>query len=96
MQDDIVSLESQKHSTIVTCIDNKYIAKTGITSLQKSLVSCNFIKCHRSYIIGAKHINAIKKYEAIMTNSDIIPISRRVYGAVYNWFIQFHRKEDRL
>lgn len=96
IQDNIVSLESQNHSTWVTCIDNKYLAKMGINSLEKSLLSYNFIKCHRSYIIGIKHINAIKKYEATMTNKDIIPISRRLYNDVYNRFIQYHRKEDIL
>ena len=34
MQDDIISLESQNHSTIVTCTDDRYVAKIGINSLQ--------------------------------------------------------------
>lgn len=96
MQDDIISLESQNHSTIVTCTDDRYVAKIGINSLQNALIEYNFIKCHRSYIIGIKHINALKKYESIMTNKDIIPISRRLYNDVYNKFIQYHRKEDML
>ncbi len=94
MQDDIISLESQKHSTIVTCKDQRYAAKIGINLLQESLAAHDFIKCHRSYIIGIKHINSIKKYEAIMTNKEVIPISRRLYNDVYNKFIQYHRKED--
>ena len=94
MQDDIISLESQKHSTIVTCKDQKYESKIGINLLQESLAAPDFIKCHRSYVIGLKHINSIKKYEAIMTNKDVIPISRRLYNDVYNKFIQYHRKED--
>lgn len=96
IQDDIVSLESQKHSTTVTCIDDNYVAKIGINLLQESLLSHKFIKCHRSYIIGIKHINFIKKYEAIMSNKDIIPISRRLYNDVYNMFINYHKKGDIL
>ena len=93
---EVITLESQNHSTIVTCTDDRYVAKIGINSLQNALIEYNFIKCHRSYIIGIKHINALKKYESIMTNKDIIPISRRLYNDVYNKFIQYHRKEDML
>lgn len=96
IQDNIVSLESQKHSTIVKCTDNKYVAKIGINLLQESLAEFNFIKCHRSYIIGIRHVNIIKKYEVIMTNNDIIPISRRLYNDVYKRFIQYHKKGDML
>lgn len=96
IQDNIVSLESQKHSTIVRCTDNKYVAKMGINLIRESLTEFHFIKCHRSYIIGIRHINTIKKYEAIMTNKDIIPISRRLYNDVYERFIQYHKKEDIL
>ncbi|MDE5984281.1 MAG: LytTR family transcriptional regulator DNA-binding domain-containing protein, partial [Eubacterium sp.] len=45
-----------------------------------------------SYIVNIKHINSIKKYDAVMDNGSSIPISRRIYNDFNNAFIAFYRR----
>ncbi|MDE6470769.1 MAG: LytTR family DNA-binding domain-containing protein [Eubacterium sp.] len=89
--DDIIYSEAFSHKTKVVMNDREFFINESISSIEQKL-SDDFYKCHRSYIVNIKHINSIKKYDAVMDNGSSIPISRRIYNDFNSAFIAFYRR----
>lgn len=89
--DDILYLEAFSHKTRVVLHDRELFINESISSIENRLGN-DFHKCHRSYIVNIKHINSIKKYDAVMDNGSSIPISRRLYQDFNGAFIAFYRR----
>ena len=86
----IMSAEAMGHTTLLSLTDRKEIAKIGINDLEKKLNDA-FVRSHRSYFVGLRHISRITKTDVIMDNGEMIPISRRMYAEVNQKFIDFYR-----
>lgn len=56
-----------------------YYGQIGI--LEDQLEGKGFFRCHKSYLIHLKHVEAYDRQEAILENGERIIISRRRYGA---------------
>ncbi|MGN0462105.1 MAG: LytR/AlgR family response regulator transcription factor [Ruminococcus sp.] len=89
--DDIIYLEAFSHKTKVVLVNKEFYTNESISGIEKRLGS-DFYKCHRSYIVNIKHINSIKKYDAVMDNGLSVPVSRRLYNDFSNSFITFYRR----
>lgn len=89
--DDIIFIEAFSHKTKVVLSDCALFINESIGSIERRL-SDDLYKCHRSYIVNINHINSIKKYDAVMDNGSIIPVSRRIYSDFNNAFIAFYRR----
>ena len=89
--DDIIYSEAFSHKTKVVMNDRELFINESIGNIEQKLGD-DFYKCHRSYIVNIKHINSIKKYDAVMDNGSSIPISRRIYNDFNNAFIAFYRR----
>ena len=48
-----------------------------------------FVRCHRSYLVGMRHISKITKTDIVLDNGKAIPLSRRMYNAVNEAFIRY-------
>jgi DNA-binding LytR/AlgR family response regulator len=59
-----------------------------------NLTDREFIKCHRSYIAGVKHIRKITKTDVILDDNTAVPLSRRLYGSVNQAVIKFFTKRQ--
>lgn len=90
--DDIIFAEAVSHKTRIVLADRELSVNEGISSIEKRL-SDEFYKCHRSYIVNIKHIDSIKKYDAVMDNGSTIPVSRRIYNDFNSAFIAFYRRK---
>lgn len=90
--DDIIFAEAVSHKTRIVLADRELSVNEGISSIEKRL-SDEFYKCHRSYIVNIKHIDSIKKYDAVMDNGAAIPVSRRIYNDFNSAFIAFYRRK---
>jgi DNA-binding LytR/AlgR family response regulator len=55
--------------------------KGGLTE-NYSLLSENFIKIHRKYIVNLKHITSVKPYAVCTSICEDVPIPARNYRAV--------------
>lgn len=88
---DIVCLEAFSHKTKIVLIDKELYVNESIGSIVQRLGS-DFYKCHRSYAVNIRHINSIKKYDAVMDNGLIVPVSRRIYNDFNSAFIAFYRR----
>lgn len=89
----IMAAEAKGHDTLLTLTDRKETAKIGINDLEKRLDE-SFVRCHRSYLVGLRHITRITKTDVILDNGDVIPLSRRMYTEVNQKFIGFYKGEN--
>jgi DNA-binding LytR/AlgR family response regulator len=90
LQKDILYIESFGHNVEINAIGEKYTVRKNIGIIEKELDENNFVRCHRSYIVGIRHINRIGKNDIKLDNGEIIPISRRQYANVNKAFIQYY------
>jgi DNA-binding LytR/AlgR family response regulator len=49
----------------------------------------SFIRCHRSYLVGLKHLSRITKSDVVLTCGTVIPLSRRLYADVNKVLIKW-------
>jgi len=87
---DILSVEAFAHAVTIETKGGLYHVKQSITEIEHQLGG-GFIRCHRSYIVGLKHIKRITKAEVILDNNRALPLSRRSYDKVNQAFIQFFK-----
>ena len=87
---EIMSAEAKGHETLLTLIDKQESVKIGINDLEKQLDD-SFVRSHRSYLVGLRHITRITKTDVILDNGALIPLSRRMYAEVNQKFIDYYR-----
>lgn len=91
LQSEIVYLEAFAHSTVIAVEGQNFETGESIGSLEKRLEPTLFVKPHRSYLVGLKHIEKIGKTELTLDSGARIPVSRRLYADVNRAFIRFFR-----
>ena len=89
----IMSAEAIGHTTLLTLTDRKETAKIGINDFEKQL-NDSFVRCHRSYLVGIRHISKITKTDVILDSGEMLPLSRRLYGEVNQKFIDYYKGES--
>ena len=85
-------LEAFSHTvTIVTGVDTIQV-KMPISEIEKMLGE-GFIRCHRSYLVGLKHIARLSKTEVILDSGKALPLSRGAAVTVHKAFISYYTGE---
>ena len=87
---EIMLAEAKGHDTVLTLTSGNETAKIGINDLEKKL-DASFVRSHRSYLVGLRHITRITKTDVILDNGALIPLSRRMYAVVNQKFIDYYR-----
>ena len=92
----IIYIEAKDGVCFVTTTDNIYELSYHfkLSALEKSLDN-GFIKCHRSYIVGVRHITSFTKTDILLDNGASIPIARRQISEVHRAFINYFTKPDK-
>ena len=93
---DIVSAEAFAHTCVLCAVGVRYELKRSITEVEKMLCEvapCDFVRCHRSYIVGLKHIKNISKTDIVLDSGAKIPLSRNRCNAVNRAFIRCFKGE---
>ncbi|WDV45681.1 LytTR family DNA-binding domain-containing protein [Clostridiaceae bacterium M8S5] len=93
MVNSIMCIEAMSHSVIITTTNENYTVKKSMKEMI-ILLNDDFIKCHRSYFVGLKHIKKITKTDIILDNDTKVPLSRRQYGTVNQTFINYYKGEQ--
>jgi len=88
-QRDIYHIEAFAHYVVISTTNGEVETRAKISELEV-LLKEGFVRCHRSYIAGIRHIERISKTEVTMADGRIIPISRRSYNEVNRAFIELH------
>ncbi|HOP11747.1 MAG TPA: LytTR family DNA-binding domain-containing protein [Oscillospiraceae bacterium] len=90
LEKDIIYAEAFSHIVCVKCICGDLTVKTPISELETQLGE-SFVRCHRSYLVGLRHIRQITRTDVILDDGGKLPLSRRNYDAVNRKFISFYR-----
>ncbi len=100
---DIVYIEAFAHEVVIHMSKAQvtmgkgtdiYTIKRNIGHIEDELNALEqgmFVRCHRSYIVGIRHIKRIMKSDAELDSGELIPLSRRMYSDVNRAFIEYYK-----
>ena len=91
--DEIIYIEAFGHTVTIHTAKSKYDIQQNIGQIENELNS-NFFRCHRSYIAGLKYVRQITKTEILLDTGNTIPLSRRIYNAMNQAFIDYYKTEE--
>ena len=85
-------VEAFSHTVAIATGSDTIQVKMPISEIEKMLGD-GFIRCHRSYLVGLKHIARISKTEVILDNGNALPLSRSAAASVHQAFISYYTGE---
>lgn len=88
---DILYLEAQNKNVKIVLMDQSLYDKNGIDYYAQYLLSDDFYRVHRSYLINFNFITFIEKLNVQMANGDLIPISRlrkKLFDETFQSFVK--------
>lgn len=87
--EDIMYLESKDHLLMVQLKERRDSHRVTLTQIEQLLPVGRFCRCHNSYIVNLAHITKIGRRELVLSNGDVLPVSRSRYEDLQNCFVQF-------
>lgn len=88
---DILYIEAFAHYVMIQTKTISLETRANISEMEK-YVGTAFIRCHRSYVVGLRHISRITKTNVVLDNGKVIPLSRRLYTDINLAFIAYHKE----
>ena len=85
-------VEAFSHTVAIVTNADMIHVKMSITEIEKMLGD-GFVRCHRSYLVGLKHIARLSKTEVILDNGKTLPLSRSAAASVHKAFIAYYTGE---
>ena len=85
-------VEAFSHTVAIITGTDTIQVKMPISEVEK-LLGEGFIRCHRSYLVGLKHIARLSKTEVILDSGKALPLSRGAAATVHKAFISYYTGE---
>ncbi|CUQ59719.1 MULTISPECIES: LytR/AlgR family response regulator transcription factor [Hungatella] len=85
-------VEAQLRCCRIRLKEEEIIVRSHFSSLEKQLISCGFIKVHRSYLVNYRYIYRIENQEILLDGGIRVPISRDRIGDVKMEFMIWNRR----
>ena len=85
-------MEAFSHTVAIVTGTETIQVKMPISEVEK-ILGDGFIRCHRSYLVGLKHIARLSKTEVVLDNGKSLPISRSAAASVHKAFISYYTGE---
>ncbi len=85
-------VEVFSHTLAIVTDTSTIQAKLPISELEK-LLGEGFVRCHRSYLVGLKHIARLSKTEVTLDNGKVLPLSRSAAPTVHKAFVAYYAGE---
>ena len=85
----IVCAEAFSHSLHVTTLDGEFDISKTLSEFASELGK-NFVRSHRSYLVGLAHIARLSKNDITLDNGKTIPISRNSAAEVHRAFVNYY------
>jgi DNA-binding LytR/AlgR family response regulator len=79
--DEVVCIETFDHLLEITTIQKKHSVKMPLYELE-SMLTKDFIRCHRCYTVNMRYIKKITRKEVVLDSGRVLPLSRRLYPEV--------------
>lgn len=81
--------EAFSHSVAIVTGTDTLQVKMPISEIEK-LLGEGFVRCHRSYLVGLKHIARLSRTEVILDSGKALPLSRSAAPLVHQAFISYY------
>lgn len=92
LQREIAVVEAAGRRSLVTFGQEKATeVKAGFQSVLAQLAPGDFVQCHRSYVVGLRHVHLLGKDQLTLDNGQVIPVSRRLFPQVNAAFVEFYK-----
>lgn len=91
--DQVQYVEAFSHTVSIVTEENTIPVKKSISEMER-LLGEGFVRCHRSYLVGLKHISRLSKTEVILDNGKVLPLSRSAAAMVHKAFIFYYTGEN--
>ena len=91
--DQVQYVEAFSHTVSIATEENTIPVKKSISEMER-LLGEGFVRCHRSYLVGLKHISRLSKTEVILDNGKVLPLSRSAAAMVHKAFIFYYTGEN--
>ena len=89
--DQIFYVEAFAHHTMFVLEDRQLQVNRAISEVEKILTR-DMVRCHRSYLVGLRHIDRITKDCVILDNGTELPLSRGCYATVNQAFLNYYKE----
>ena len=88
---EIYYIEKEKSSKqfLVYLEDKCVVAKGVLSAIENQLLEQHFMWTHRSYLVNMKHIRRIQKNDLVLSNGNLVPISRRKEKELKQQFMRY-------
>jgi len=87
LADDILYAEAFSHSVTLYTNDGSESFRMGISEMEEHLGE-GFFRCHRSYVVGMKHVRRVTRTSMVLDNGVEVPLSRGLYDEANQAFIR--------
>lgn len=84
--------EAFSHTVSIVTEAETIQIKMPISEVEKRLGE-GFIRCHRSYLVGLKHLARLSKTEVILDSGKVLPLSRGAAPLVHKAFVSYYTGE---
>ncbi len=82
-------VEVFSHTLAIVTDTNTIQAKMPISELEK-LLGEGFVRCHRSCLVGLRHIARLSRTEVILDSGKVLPLSRSAAPMVHKAFVSYY------
>lgn len=88
---EIYYIEKEKSSKqFLVYLEDKCVVEKGVLSaIENQLLEQHFMRTHRSYLVNMKHIRRIQKNDLVLSNGNLVPISRRKEKELKQQFMRY-------
>lgn len=83
---EIIYAESFAHNVRLTTQSESFIVRMSISRVEEILGE-SYVRCHRSYLVGVKHIARLSKSEVVLDSGKTLPMSRSAVTVVQRAFV---------
>ena len=85
-------VEAFSHTVAIITETDTIQVKMPISEVEKML-GAGFVRCHRSYLVGLKHIARLSKTEVVLDSGKSLPLSRGAAPLVHKAFVSYYTGE---
>lgn len=94
-QRDLLFVEAQKNYTSLVTLTGQFTIKKSFTEVCCALNENHFVKTHRSYLVGIKHIQFVDQNEVVLDSGQKILLSRGQRSDVQKAFVAYYKEMER-
>lgn len=91
--EEIQYVEVFSHSVSVVTTKGIYELRKSLSEME-TLLGDDFVRCHRSYLVGLRFVSGLSKQKVTLDNGIELPLSRSASVAVHKAFVKYYTGGD--